>query len=216
MSLTLHYHPLSSFCMKVLVALYENGTAFKPLLVNLGEKESREAFLKVWAIGKFPVLQDDARNETVPESTTVIEYLDQYYPGSTKFIPGDKALALQVRQSDRLYDLYIHMEMQKVIGDRLRPADKKDPYGVEQARNRMRTAYDIMDKAMAGRTWAVGETFTLADCSACPALYYGNKATPFEDTHKNLAIYYHRLLKRPSFARVIEEAKPYNHLFPKE
>jgi glutathione S-transferase len=220
MSLTLHYHPLSSFCMKALVALYENGTAFKPLLVNLGEKESREAFLKVWAIGKFPVLQDDARNEIVPESTTVIEYLDQHYSGSTKFIPDDNALALQVRQADRLTDLYIHMEMQKVIGDRLRPADKKDPYGVEQARNRMRTAYDIMDKAMAARnsaqTWAVGETFTLADCAACPALYYGNKATPFEDTHKNLAAYYHRLLKRPSFARTLEEAKPYNHLFPKE
>ena len=108
------------------------------------------------------------------------------------------------------------MEMQKVIGDRLRPADKKDPYGVEQARNRMRTAYDIMDKAMAARTWAVGETFTLADCAACPALYYGSKVMPFEDTHKNLAAYYHRLLKRPSFARTLEEAKPYSHLFPKE
>jgi glutathione S-transferase len=117
--------------MKALVALYENGTSFKPLLVNLGEKESREAFLKVWAIGKFPVLQDHARDEIVPESTTIIEYLDQHHPGPTKFIPADKTLALQVRQADRLYDLYIHMEMQKVIGDRLRPADKKDPYGVE-------------------------------------------------------------------------------------
>ena len=162
------------------------------------------------------MLQDDARNEIVPESTTVIEYLDQHYPGTTHFIPYDKNLALQVRQADRLYDLYIHMEMQKVIGDRLRPADKKDPYGVAQARNRMRTAYDIMDKEMATRIWAVGEAFTLADCSACPALYYGNKATPFEDTHKNLAAYYHRLLKRPSFARTLEEAKPYFHLFPKE
>jgi glutathione S-transferase len=216
MSLTLHYHPLSSFCMKALVALYENGTPFKPLLVNLGEKDSREAFLKVWAIGKFPVLQDDARNETVPESTTIIEYLDQHYPGPTHFIPYDKTLALQVRQADRLYDLYIHMEMQKVVGDRLRPADKKDPYGVEQARKKMRTAYGIMDEQMAGRTWAVGESFTLADCAACPALYYASKTEPFEDTHKNLAAYYQRLLKRPSFARALEEAKPYLHMFPKE
>lgn len=216
MSLTLHYHPLSSFCMKTLVALYENGKPFKPLLVDLGENDSREAFLKVWAIGKFPVLQDDARNEIVPESTTIIEYLDQHYPGATHFIPYDRDLALQVRQTDRLYDLYIHMEMQKVVGDRLRPADKKDPYGVEQARNRMRIAYGIMDKQMTNRTWAVGETFTLADCAACPALYYGNMATPFEDTHRNLAAYYHRLLKRPSFARALEESKPYFHMFPQE
>jgi glutathione S-transferase len=216
MSLILHYHPLSSFCMKALVALYENGTAFKPLLVNLGEKDSREAFLKVWAIGKFPVLQDDARDEIVPESTTVIEYLDQHYPGATHFIPYDKNLALQVRQTDRLYDLYIHMEMQKVVGDRLRPVDKKDPFGVEQARNKMRTAYGVMDERMAGRTWAVGETFTLADCAACPALHYASLTEPFADTHKNLAAYYDRLVKRPSFARVIEESKPYFHMFPKE
>jgi glutathione S-transferase len=216
MSLTLHYHPLSSFCMKALVALYENGTAFKPLLVNLGEKESREAFLKVWAIGKFSVLQDDARNEIVPESTTVIEYLDQHYPGATRFIPQDKNLALQVRQTDRLYDLYIHMEMQKVVGDRLRPADKKDPYGVAQARNKMRTAYGIMDKQMATRTWAMGETFTLADCAACPALHYASLTEPFADTRKNLAAYYDRLVKRPSFARALEEAQPYFHMFPKE
>lgn len=216
MSLTLHYHPLSSFCMKTLVALYENGTAFKPRLVNLGEKDSREAFLKIWAVGKFPVLQDDARNEIVPESTTVIEYVDQHYPGTTKFIPDDKALALQVRQTDRLYDLYIHMEMQKVVGDRLRPADKKDPYGVAQARNKMRTAYGIMDKQMATRTWAVGETFTLADCAACPALHYASLTEPFADTHKNLAAYYDRLVKRPSFARTLEESKPYFHMFPKE
>ena len=216
MSLTLFYHPLSSFCQKALVALYENGTAFKPLLVNLGETQSREAFLKVWAIGKFPVLQDDARNEIVPESTIIIEYLDQHYPGPTHFIPYDKALALQARQTDRLYDLYIHMEMQKVVGDRLRPADKKDPFGVEQARSGMRTAYGIMDRQMAGRTWATGESFTLADCAACPALHYASLTEPFADTHRNLAAYFERLRNRPSFARVLEEAKPYFHMFPKE
>jgi glutathione S-transferase len=216
MSLTLHYHPLSSFCMKALVALYENGTPFQPLLVNLGDKDSRDAFLKIWAIGNFPVLQDDARNKIVPESTIIIEYLDQHYPGPTHFIPYDKDLALKVRQTDRLYDLYIHMEMQKVVGDRLRPADKKDSFGVEQARNRMRTAYGIMDQQMAGRTWAVGETFTLADCAACPALHYAGLTEPFADTHRNLAAYYERLRNRPSFARVLEEAKPYFHMFPKE
>jgi glutathione S-transferase len=215
MSLTLHYHPLSSFCQKALVALYENNTPFTPLLVNLMEDTSRAAFLKIWSIGKFPVLQDDTRHQMVPESTIIIEYLDKHYPGRTHFVPYDSDLAWQVRLRDRLYDLYIHDPMQRIVGDRLRPADRKDPYGVEQARTRMRTAYDLFDAEMADRTWAVGETFGLADCAACPALFYASLVTPFADTHKHLAAYFDRLMARPSFARVVEEAKPYFHLFPK-
>jgi len=216
MSLTLYLHPLSSFCHKVLVALYENGTPFTPHLVDLSDKASRETFLAIWPIGKFPVLRDDARKETIPESTTIIEHLDRHYPGATCLIPENFEDAMDVRLRDRLYDLYIHMQMQTIVGDRLRPADKKDPLGVEQARARMRTAYDLMDAEMATRTWAAGDTFTLADCSACPALFYGDRVLPFTDTHKNLAAYFARLEARPSFARVIEEAKPYFHMFPKE
>ena len=215
MSLTLHYHPLSSFCHKVLVALYENDTPFTPLLVNLGEEASRAAFLKVWPIGKFPVLRDDARNQTIPESTIIIDYLDAHYPGKTRFVPQDRDLAWQVRLRDRFCDLYIHDPMQKIVGDRLRPAGSKDPFGVEQAKTRMRTAYGLMDKEMATLTWAAGETFTLADCAACPALFYADLTVPFKDTHKHLAAYFGRLLERPSFARAIEEARPYFHMFPK-
>ncbi len=215
MSLTLHYHPLSSYCHKVLVALYENGTPFTLRLVDLGDKASREAFLKIWPIGKFPVLRDDARGQTIPESSIIIEYLDRHYRGKTRFIPDDADLAWQVRLRDRFYDLYIHQPMQTIVGDRLRPADGKDPFGVEQAKSRMRTAYDIMDREMSTRTWAVGETFSMADCSACPALFYGDLTVPFAETHNNLAAYFNRLRARASFARTIEEAKPYFHMFPK-
>jgi glutathione S-transferase len=215
MSLTLHYHPLSSYCHKVLVALYENGTPFTPHLVELQKQELREAFLKLWPVGKFPVLHDDARGETVPESSIIIEYLDRHYPGRTRLIPDDRDLAWRVRLRDRFYDLYIHQPMQAIVGDRLRPADSKDPFGVEQARARMRTAFDIADAEMATRTWAAGESFGLADCSACPALFYADLVLPFADTHKHLAAYFARLKARPSFARAIEEAKPFFHLFPK-
>ncbi len=215
MSLTLHFHPLSSFCQKALVALYENDTPFTPHLVDLGNESSRSAFLKIWPIGKFPVLYDDARNRTIPESSIIIEYLDRHYPGRTRFIP-DGDLAEQVRLRDRLYDLYIHLPMQTIVGDRLRPAGSKDPFGVEQAKARMRTAYDMMDAEMATRTWAAGEAFSLADCAACPALFYASLTAPFADTHTNLAAYFNRLKTRPSFARAIEEAKPYFHMFPKE
>src|SRR5947208_2559049 len=162
MSLTLHFHPLSSFCHKALIALYENDMPFTPKLVNLQDEGERSAFRKLWPIGKFPVLQDDARCEIVAESSVIIEYLDQHYPGKTRFIPSDAEQARATRMSDRFFDLHIHLHMQKIVGDRLRPADRKDPHGVDDARTRMTTALGMAEQEMASRTFAAGETFTLA------------------------------------------------------
>jgi glutathione S-transferase len=220
MSLKLYLHPLSSFCQKALIAFYENDTPFEPVIVNLGEEKSRADFLKIWPVGKFPVLRDEARDRTIPESTIIIEYLDQHYPGRTKLIPADADLARQTRFHDRFYDLHLHDAMQKVVGDRLRPAGSKDPFGVEQAKARIATAYGMIDQDMAAKTtgaktWAMGDAFTMADCAAAPALFYANLVMPFGDTHKNAAAYFGRLMERPSFARAVNEAKPYFSMFPK-
>src|SRR5437870_83553 len=182
MSLTLYFHPLSSFCHKVLIALYENDTPFTPKLVNLQDEGERAAFRALWPIGKFPVLQDSVRDRMVPESSVIIEYLDQHYPGPTKFIPAEPDFARAVRLSDRFFDLHIHLHMQKIVGDRLRPADKKDPHGVEDARTRMATALGMVEKDMASREWAVGDTFTMADFAGGTAVFYGLKVpTLFAD-----------------------------------
>ena len=214
MSLKLYFHPLSSFCQKALIALYENDTAFEPHIVDLGTEPSRSDFLKIWPIGKFPVLRDDAKDRTIPESTIIIEYLAQHYPGRTQLIPTDPELALQARRLDRFFDFNVHIQMQKIVGDRLRPAGQKDPFGVEQARQMMQTAYGIIEKDMATKKWAMGEAFSLADCAAAPALYYANLVAPFGESHKNIARYFERLMARPSFNRAVKEAEPYRGLFP--
>ena len=215
MPLKLYLHPLSSYCQKALIAFYENGTPFEPHIVNLGEEKSRAEFLKIWQIGKFPVLRDETGDRTIPESTTIIEYLDRHYPGRTKLIPADPDLARQTRFHDRFYDLHLHDHMQKVVGDRLRPAESKDPFGVAQAKVRIATAYDMIDREMAAKTWTMGDAFTMADCAAAPALFYANLVVPFGDTHKSVAAYFGRLMERPSFARCVSEAKPFFHFFPK-
>jgi glutathione S-transferase len=215
MSLKLYFHPLSSFCQKALIALYENDTPFEPIIVDLGNAASRADFLKVWPIGKFPVLRDDAKGRTIPESSIIIEYLTLHYPGRTQLVPADTDLACQTRLRDRFYDLYVHDPMQKVVGDRLRPASSKDPFGVEQAKYRIRTAYGMIDAEMATKIWAMGDRFSMADCAAAPALFYANLVVPFGDTHKNVARYFDRLMQCPSFARAVTEAKPYFHMFPK-
>jgi glutathione S-transferase len=216
MSLTLHYHPLSSFCWKVLIALYENDTPFTPHLVNLGDEAERAALLKLWPIGKFPVLRDDALDRTVPETSIIIEYLDAHYPGRTRFIAADQKLALQTRLRDRFYDLYVHLPMQKIVGDRFRPEGQKDPHGVEEAKARLQSCYGMIDEDIGTKTWVMGDAFSIADCAAAPALFYGNKVLPFGNGHKNLVAYFDRLTARPSFARVLREAEPYFAMFPQE
>ena len=216
MALTLYYHPFSSFCQKVLIAFYELGVAFEPVVVDLGNPESRAAFAAVWPLAKFPVLRDEARGLTIPESTTVIEYLAQNFPGTTQLVPSDPDLALQARLWDRFYDNYVEHPMQKIVGDRLRPADRRDPHGVAEARALLDSAYRIIETEMAAKTWAAGEAFTLADCAAAPGLFYAELVHPFAERHPRLGAYFERLMARPSFARVVEEAKPYRHFFPQE
>jgi glutathione S-transferase len=214
MTLKLYFHPLSSFCQKALVALYENDTPFEPVIVDLGDPAQRDALLKLWPIGKFPVLRDEARDQTIPESNVIIEYLAQYYPGKIQLVPADADLAWQTRLRDRFFDLYVNEPMQKIVGDRRRPADAKDPHGVEQARARLAEAYAMIEAQMAGKTWAMGDAFTMADCAAAPALFYANLVLPFGEAHKNVAAYFERLTARPSFARAVKEAQPYFHFFP--
>ena len=216
MSLTLHFHPLSSFCWKALIALYENDVAFTANSVNPGDATERAALLKLWPIGKFPVLRDDARGQTVPESSIIIEYLDTHYPGRTRFIPADPELALQARLRDRFYDLYVHLPMQKIMGDRLRADDQRDPHGVAEARAQLKTSYQMIEQQMAAGTWAIREAFSIADCAALPALFYANMVEPFGDANKNVTGYFERLKVRPSVARVMKEAEPYFNMVPKE
>jgi glutathione S-transferase len=160
MSLTLYLHPLASYCHKVLIALYENDTPFKAQRVDLSNASERAALLELWPIGKFPVLRDVARNQIMPESTVIIEYLDRHYPGPTRFLPADADLALQTRLQDRFYDLYVHEPMQKIVGDRLRPQGERDSHGVEEARARLKTSYGMIDREMTMRTWAMGDAFS--------------------------------------------------------
>jgi glutathione S-transferase len=215
MSLTLYFHPLSSFCHKVLIALYENETPFTPHIVDLMDAKANADFKAIWPIGKFPVLRDDAKGLTIPETSIIIEYLAQHYPGKTKLFPADADAARKMRGYDRIFDLYLNVPMQKAVTDRLRPAGQNDPYGVTQAKDLLETACGIVETEIAGKTWIMGGDFTMADCAAAPALFYANMLTPLAGTYKNTAAYLDRLMKRPSFARVLKEAQPYFAMIPK-
>lgn len=211
MMLKLYFHPLSSFCMKVLIALYENGTPFEPEIVDLRDKKQRDAFSKLWPMGKFPVLRDEARDWLVPESSIIIEYLAKYYPGPIALVPADEETARRTRMYDRFFDLYVNVPMQKIVTDKLRPPGENDAFGVAQARGQLQTALAMIDEDMRTKTWANGVDFSMADCAAAPALFYADRISPLTGS---AAAYLDRLRERPSFARVLKEAEPYLAMFP--
>lgn len=214
MALTLHFHPLASFCHKVLIALYENETPFTARIVDLMDPDESAAFLELWPVGKIPVLRDEARNRTVPETSIIIEYLEQHYPGAKPLLPLDETVRLEARLWDRFYDCYVQVPMQRIVADRLRPENERDARSVADARANLETAYAMIERQMTSRTWATGEDFSIADCAAAPALFYAGIIAPFPASHTNLAGYFERLLDRASVTRTLDEARPWFHMFP--
>lgn len=208
MSLVLYHHPLASYCWKALFALHETGTSFTPHLVDLGDPAQRAALAELWPFAKFPVLHDTVSGQVIPESTILIEYL------GAPLIPADPAIALETRLRDRFFDLHVHEPMQRIVADRLRPADQRDPLGVAQAHHTLAVAYAEANRFLHGRTWANGHALSLADCAAAPALWYANRVAPIPPEHTQLHAYLARLVARPSFARVLAGSQPYQHLFP--
>ncbi|MDB4975553.1 MAG: glutathione S-transferase, partial [Myxococcaceae bacterium] len=151
MDLKLYLHPLASFCQKVLIALYENDTPFEPHLLDLGDARARADYLQLWPIGKMPVLRDEARKVTVPETSIIIEYLALHHPGASELIPHDPDRARDTRLLDRFYDLYVHLPMQKIVADRRRPAGATDPHGVQEAKAMLQTSYAMIERDMRSR-----------------------------------------------------------------
>ncbi len=215
MSLTLHAHPLSSFCWKVLIGLYENDTPFENAMVNLGDPAGRAAFLALSPMGKMPALRDDARDETVNETSVILDYLDAHYLGRVRFVPTNPDFAWRMRFWDRFFDHYLHHPMQRIIADRIRPAyANKDPFGVQASYDQLAQACDHLEGVLAdGRIWMCGD-FGLADCAAMPALYYADKVQALEGRWPRCLAYLERLKARPSVQRVLTEAEPYFKFFP--
>jgi glutathione S-transferase len=212
-ALTLHFHPLSSCCHKVLIALYELGVPFEGRLLDLGDDRQRREFMALWPTGKMPLLQDGAR--VVPETSIIIEYLARHPAAAgPALLPTEPEAALEVRLMDRLLDLYVMTPMQAIVGDRLRAEPDRDPIGVDKARGTLSMAYGLLDDRLAGREWIAGPDFSMADCAAAPALFYALTLVPLPAPHQRLAAYFERLLLRPSVARTLEEARPYFAFYP--
>jgi glutathione S-transferase len=209
--LVLHLHPFASYCQKVLIALYELDVPFEPHLVD--GAEGRAELARLWPPASIPVLRDETAARTLPESTTIIEYVDAL--AGPRLLPADPDAALEARLWDRFADQHLATPMQKIVTDRIRPEGRDDPEGVAEARRHLDVAYRVADDRLAASRWAAGDSFTVADCAAAPALFYCRAVHRWDEAGQaNITRYYRDLMARPSIARVVEEARPYRDLFP--
>lgn len=212
MTLALYGHPFSSYTQKVLIALYENDTPFEARHLGPDTPQHAQAWLARWPLAKFPLLVDDERS--VVETSIIIEYLQLVHPGPVQLLPEAPMDALDVRFLDRFFDLHVMSPVQQAVGGALTGDPVKRQDGLAHAEKKLGLAYAWLEEQLAGRTWAAGAQFTLADCAAAPALFYADWTVPISHAFPVLRAYRTRLLARPSFARAVEEARPYRHLFP--
>ncbi|WP_414654442.1 glutathione S-transferase family protein [Ideonella sp.] len=211
-ALQLYYHPFSSYSQKALVALYENAIPFEPQSLDGPDSPASRRLAELWPMKRFPVLVDGER--TILEASCIVEYLALHRPGPVRLIPEDPDEALEARMLDRFFDNYISTPQQKIVFNALRPAAARDAYGEQEARDMLDTAYAWLNERMAGREWAVGDRFSLADCGAAPFLFYADWTHAIGDAYPHVKAYRRRLLARPSFARAVDEARPYRPYFP--
>lgn len=201
----LYYHPLSTYSQKAMIAFHEKGIAFEPKLVNLTEPEGRAAYESVYPIGKLPLLKPTAEH-SVPESTIIIEYLDDHFPDTTRLIPAGGDAARQVRFMDRMSDLYLNDPVVTLLFMQygFRP---RDDAAADKARKHVGLTYQHLDARLAAQPWICGDDFSMADCAAIPPLYYAREVLPF-DAYPNLTRYWERARQRESYRKVMAEFVP--------
>ena len=208
----LYAHPFSSYCQKVLTALYENGTDFEYRLLDHNDPATLADFEARWPVKRFPILVDGDRK--IVEATVIIEYLGLHHPGAVNLIPDEPDSAIEVRMLDRFFDNYVSTPQQKIVFNAIRDEKDRDSYGVAEAREMLERAYAWLDRHMDGRLWAAGDAFTLADCAAGPFLFYADWTHAIDPAFARVHAYRKRLLARPAFARAVEEGRPYRKYFP--
>lgn len=211
MSLKLYAHPFSSYCWKVQIPLDADGTAYEYCNVDPSQPGVMDELRELWPIGKFPVLVDD--DKVIAETSCIIEHLQAYHPGPNVWIP-DGEQGRRVRFLDRFFDLHIQGNMQPSVNHALRPEGCGDPFGAEQGLKALRVAYDWLEANLPDSEWAAGDTFTLADCAAAPALFYADWVDEIGDHWPRLKAYRARLLAHPAVSKSIEGARPYRAYFP--
>lgn len=212
MPLALYGHPFSSYTQKALVALYENGTPFEFREIGPDHPEHAGEWLSRWPIAKFPMLLDGEAQ--VVETSIIIEYLQLAYPGPVRLIPADPMAALKVRFLDRFFDIHVMDAMQIAVDSKLGRTPVPSDEGHAIARERLERAYGWLEGELAGRTWAVGEDFSMADCGAGPFLFYADWVHEIGEAYPNVRAYRARLLARPAMARCVEEARYFRPNFP--
>jgi glutathione S-transferase len=212
MPLALYGHPFSSYTQKVLIALYENALPFEFRSIGPDTPQHVGEWLRRWPLRKFPLLVDGERD--VAETSIIIEYLQLAHPGPVRLLPADAMAALDVRFLDRFFDLHVMSPVQHAVGGALSGNPDKRREGLAHAAEKLEWAYAWLEQRLEGRTWAAGDGFSLADCAAAPSLFYADWVHPISADYPVLRAYRSRLLGRPSFARAVEEARPYRPLFP--
>lgn len=202
----LYFSYPSPYCQKVLIALYEKKIAFVGKLVNLADPADKAEYQAIYPLGKVPLLCTDD-NKLVPESSIIIEFLDQVEPAH-RLIPLETDHARNVRLWDRLADQYLCASVMNMLMESRKPTAQQNAADIERWSRTLGTMYRMIDDQLARFPYLAGMEFSMADCAALPGLYYSSQFASLKGFPR-LSSYFESLMLRASVMRVVDDAAPY-------
>ncbi len=194
----LYCSPLSSFSHKARMAFFEKDVAFSQVTVNLFDPDARQAWWKIYPLGKVPCLR--TASGLIGESTSIIEWLDQYYQ-VPRLIPEKPEEARQVRHKDRLADHYVTENTIMLFLQSLKPEAMRDQDRIANGRRQLRAMFEYFDGELAGKPddslFVQGRQLTMADLALITGLMGAVNVQPV-DEFPNLGRYIEIHSQRPS------------------
>jgi len=195
MGIKLHYHPLSTYSRRVLMAFAEKQIPHDLVVVDMAARRHREQpYLSLNPYGRVPTLEEDGF--VLFESTAILNYLEATRP-TPPLVPADARSRALVNMHMKLCDLQFTRHAGTIVfPKRFLPKEKWNTAVMAEAKTEIEKHLAIIDKQLAGKTYLVAEQFSLADLCYTPFLEF----LPLMEIAppSTVAAWSERLLARPS------------------
>ena len=169
MGIKLHYHPLSTYSRRVLIAFAEKQIPHELVVVDMPARRHREQpYLSLNPYGRVPTLEEDGF--VLYESTAILNYLEATRP-TPPLAPADAHGRALVDMHMKLCDLQLSRHAGTIVfPKRFLPKERWNNAAMAEAKGEIETHFAILDKELAGKTYLVGEQFSLAEVCYIPFL----------------------------------------------
>ncbi|MEY4248786.1 MAG: Disulfide-bond oxidoreductase YfcG [Pseudomonadota bacterium] len=190
----------SSRAIRAIWGIEETGIDYEHVPVSYGADSKGSDYLSVNPNGRIPALIDGDLH--LFESMAINLYLAKRYGGALyPSTPEDEARALQ--WSIWAISEIEPLQMQIVVQKLFTPEDKRNPKVIDFATRSLQRPLKVLDAALEGRDWLVGDGFSVADLNVASVMHLMNNIRFDYSDHANVQRWAKACYARPALARAL-------------